>query len=69
MNSLLRGMLFPVSHTRGQPRSSRALVACLVGLAIFTAADLWSKAWAAEALSQPTQQAPTAACTPDERGH
>jgi signal peptidase II len=52
-----------------QPRSSRALVACLVGLAIFTAADLWSKAWAAETLSQPTQQAPGTACTPDEHGH
>jgi signal peptidase II len=53
-----------------QPRSSRAIAACLVALAVFTVADLWSKAWAENRLSHESPGAAgIAACTPDEHGH
>jgi signal peptidase II len=53
-----------------QPRSSRAITACLVALALFTVADLWSKAWAENRLSHESSAAAgVAACTPDEHGH
>lgn len=53
-----------------QPRSSRAIVACLVALALFTVADLWSKAWAENRLSHESASAAgVAACTADEHGH
>jgi signal peptidase II len=48
-------------------RSRSAIVGCLLALAVFTAADLWSKAWAMEALSRPAATAP-AVCTPDADG-
>jgi signal peptidase II len=51
------------------PRSPRAIAACLAALALFTAADLWSKSWAVESLSEPTQAPAGTACTPNEHGH
>lgn len=48
-------------------RSSRAIVGCLLALALFTAADLWTKAWAMEALSRAAVTAPPV-CTPDAEG-
>jgi signal peptidase II len=43
------------------------MVGCLLALVVFTAADLWSKAWAMEALSRPALSAP-AVCMPDADG-
>ena len=50
-------------------RSPRAFAACLAALALLTAADLWTKSWAIEKLSEPVSQPAAAACTPNEHGH
>jgi signal peptidase II len=53
-----------------QPRPPRAIAACLIGLVLFTIADLWSKAWAERTLShEASPPANGAVCTPDEHGH
>jgi signal peptidase II len=48
-------------------RGSRAIVGCLLALVLFTVADLWTKAWAMEALSRAALTAPPV-CTPDADG-
>jgi signal peptidase II len=48
-------------------RGSRAIVGCLVALVLFTVADLWTKAWAIEALSRAAVTA-RPVCTPDADG-
>src|SRR5690349_6388433 len=50
-----------------ESRSAAAIVACLAALVAFTALDLWSKAWAMEALSRPVA-APAPVCSPDVPG-
>ncbi|MGD8860768.1 MAG: signal peptidase II [Myxococcales bacterium] len=49
-------------------RSSRAIAFCLAALAALTVADLWTKAWAVDALSRERASAPPGACTPDQHG-
>jgi signal peptidase II len=51
------------------PRSGRLLAACLITLAVLTAADLWAKAWAEGALSSQQTGEATAPCTADAQGH
>lgn len=41
-----------------QSRPARAIVACLAALVLFTALDLWTKAWAMENLSEPLASPP-----------
>ena len=48
-------------------RGRRAIVGCLLALVLFTVADLWTKAWAMEALSRAAVAAPPV-CTPDADG-
>jgi signal peptidase II len=54
-----------VTHT---PRSSKALILCLTATVVLTAADLGSKHWALEQLSQPSSTASEPVCQPDEYG-
>jgi signal peptidase II len=48
-------------------RGRSAIAGCLLALVLFTAADLWTKAWAIEALSRAPVTAPPV-CTPDADG-
>ncbi len=50
------------------PRSRKALILCLAAAALFTAADLGSKHWALDQLSQPSPIASDPACEPNEYG-
>jgi len=52
-----------------QTRSSRALVLCIVGVVVLTAADLWTKSWAERRLSAAQGGTPTAPCSADAQGH
>jgi signal peptidase II len=52
-----------------QQRSTRALVACVLSVMVLTAADLWTKSWAEQRLSQAQSSQPTAPCTADAEGH
>lgn len=54
-----------MTHT---PRSSKALILCLVSIAALTAMDLGSKHWALGRLSQPASLDPGPVCSPDELG-
>jgi signal peptidase II len=49
-------------------RSARAIALCVVVTVLFTALDLWTKAWAEARLSQPPAVAVKEVCTPDEMG-
>jgi len=48
-------------------RGRHAIVGCLLALVLFTVADLWTKAWAMQALSKAAVTAPPV-CTPDADG-
>jgi signal peptidase II len=50
-------------------RSARALVLCLAATALFTVADLGSKAWAESTLSRQRSEQINPACTPDAGGY
>ena len=50
------------------PRTPKAIVFCLLAVALLTAIDLGSKHWALERLSQPATLGPTSVCTADEYG-
>ena len=50
-------------------RKGSALIACLFGLVLLTAADLATKNWAEHALSQARTTPVTAVCTPDSSGN
>ncbi|MEM8609419.1 MAG: signal peptidase II [Myxococcota bacterium] len=50
------------------PRSGKALVLCLVAVGLLTAVDLGTKAWALDALSEPSSFGSEPVCTPDEHG-
>jgi signal peptidase II len=50
-------------------RSPRALAIMLVSLAVYTAADLWSKEWALDHLSQERSGEKPALCVPSPQGH
>jgi signal peptidase II len=54
-----------VTYTR---RSSKALILCLAATAVLTAADLSSKHWALDRLSQPSSVASEPVCQPNEYG-
>lgn len=51
-----------------QSRSAKAFLLCLAAIAALTAADLGSKHWALERLSQPSAQGADPVCTPDSFG-
>jgi signal peptidase II len=48
-------------------RSTAAIVACFIALALLTALDLGTKAWAVRELSHPVAS-PAPVCTPDQHG-
>lgn len=50
-------------------RSQRAIVIMLVSLAVYTAADLWSKDWAMENLSHERTADKPPLCVPSEQGY
>lgn len=50
-------------------RSPKAIAACLVGLALLTWFDLWTKDVAQAALSRAPLTPPSAVCVPDDVGH
>lgn len=50
-------------------RSRQALVLCLAATAVLTAADLGSKHWALDRLSQPSSHGSDPVCEPDAQGH
>ncbi len=51
-----------------QPRSAKAFLLCLAAIAVLTAADLGSKRWALDRLSEPSAQSADPVCTPDAFG-
>jgi signal peptidase II len=52
-----------------RPRSARSIAICLAALAVLTVADLWSKQWALETLSQPKAASLTPpVCAADQDG-
>ena len=51
------------------PRARRLVVWCVLGTVALTAVDLWSKAWALDALSAERVGETPAVCQPDERGY
>lgn len=51
-----------------QPRSVKALVLCMVAIAVLTGADLGSKHWALERLSQPSPFGAVPVCSTDSFG-
>ena len=50
------------------PRSRKALLLCLAATAVLTAADLGTKHWAIERLSQPSSHGSDPVCEPDDYG-
>ena len=54
-----------MTHT---PRSSRALILCLVATVALTAVDLGTKHWALDRLSQPSSLGSEPVCAPDQQG-
>lgn len=50
------------------PRTPKAIVLCLGAIALFTAADLGSKHWALDRLSQPSALGSSPVCAADEHG-
>ena len=50
------------------PRSRKALILCLAAAALLTAADLGSKHWALDRLSQPSPLASDPVCQPNDYG-
>jgi signal peptidase II len=50
------------------PRSLRSLALCLVALLAFTALDLWTKAWAEQALSREPDHPVGPVCEPNASG-
>ncbi|MCB9708580.1 MAG: signal peptidase II [Myxococcales bacterium] len=51
------------------PRSKRAVIWCVIAIALLTAFDLGTKAWALGALSEPRPELDTPACEHDFAGH
>jgi signal peptidase II len=51
-----------------QPRSHGALALCVLALVLFTASDLWAKAWAEQTLSRAQSGQPAPLCTADTQG-
>lgn len=51
-----------------QPRSAKAFLLCLAAIAVLTAADLGSKHWALDRLSEPSAQGADPVCNPDAFG-
>ncbi|MEM7433499.1 MAG: signal peptidase II [Myxococcota bacterium] len=50
------------------PRSRKALILCLIAIGVLTAADLGTKQWALDNLSEPSPFGSDPACAPDEEG-
>jgi signal peptidase II len=50
------------------PRSMRSLAVCLITLVALTALDLWTKAWAEQALSRERTSQLSPVCSPDAEG-
>jgi signal peptidase II len=61
----------PNAHVGTPPRrTARSIALCLTALAVLTVADLWTKEWALETLSQPKPASLTPpVCAPDADGH
>jgi signal peptidase II len=63
-----KGRLLQSPAVTRQPRSAKALVVCMVAIAALAVADLGSKQWAFERLSQPSPLAAEPVCAADSYG-
>lgn len=63
-----KGRLLQSAPVTRQPRSAKALVVCMVAIAALAVADLGSKQWALQRLSQPSPMAAEPVCAVDAYG-